>query len=168
VTVDMQETRGSTASKRAFAELENISPSRVSQMIGDGLPVEPNGRIDIEKGRAWITANIDPNRRRTISGDGAVRSSKAKKETADAEISRLKAEKLGGALIDRAQALQQIEGRARFEREAWTGWVNRVAPEIAIATQAEISIVVGVLDRLVREQLATLSETPFTLATASA
>ena len=37
--------------KKAFGELVGVSPGRVSQMIAQGLPVEPNGRIDIAAGK---------------------------------------------------------------------------------------------------------------------
>ena len=96
-----------------------------------------------------------------------MRSSKAKKETAEAEIARLKAAKLAADLIDRAATLRAIEGRARFERDAWVGWVNRAAPEIASAMNSELAAVVAVLDRLVREQLATLAATPLDLGEAA-
>jgi hypothetical protein len=164
---NMQETQGSTVSKRGFAELIGVTPGRVSQMLKDGLPVEPNGRIVVDAGRAWVTANVDPNRRRLhLDGDGPVRSSKAKKETAEAEIAHLRAAQLGGELIERAATLQAIEGRSRFEQEAWIGWVNRASPEIAAAVNADLAAVVAVLDRLVREQLATLATTPLDLGIA--
>jgi hypothetical protein len=156
----MQETQDGTVSKRGFAEELGVSAGRVSQMIKDGLPVEPNGRINIDAGRAWYRANVDANRRRVqIDGDGPVRSSKVKRENAEAEIARLKAERMAENLIDRAATLQAIEGRARFERDAWIGWVNRAAPEIATAG-TELAAVVAVLDRLVREHLAQIAETP--------
>lgn len=50
-------------SKSAFAGLVNLSPGRVSQMIRQGLPVEPSGKIDIARGKIWIQENVDPRRR---------------------------------------------------------------------------------------------------------
>lgn len=167
----MQETQGflpisqapaapSTLSKKAFGEVIGVSPGRVSQMITAGLPVEPNGRIDPAKGRAWVAANVDPNRRRA-SVDGSplgFASSRAEREAADAKTARLKAERLEGNLLDRKAALAAIETRARAERDAWISWVNRVAPEVASETDADLGAVVALLDRLVRDQLATLAE----------
>lgn len=49
-------------SKSAFARVANISPGRVSQMIKAGLPVEPDGKIDIARGKIWMQENIDPRR----------------------------------------------------------------------------------------------------------
>jgi hypothetical protein len=158
----MQEANNSTGiSKRAFADAIGVTPGRVSQMIGAGLPVTAAGRIDLERGKAWVSENIDANRRRVAPG--AVQPRNASRNLLDAsqaEIARLKAAQLGGNLIDRVATLQAIEGRARFEREAWIGWVNRAAPEIASATNADLQSVVAVLDRLVRDHLANLAQTP--------
>lgn len=157
-------TLAETLSKKGFAELLGVSPGRVSQLITAGLPVEPNGRIHVGRGKAWVAANVDPNRRRA-SVDGpapspALLSSRAVRDAAEAEIARLKAEKMGRHVIDRAAALRAIENRARLERDAWLGWVNRAAPEIASSTGADLSTVVAVLDRLVRAQLVTLADMP--------
>ena len=167
----MQETQGfladfgpprppSTLSKKAFGEAIGVSPGRVSQMIAAGLPVEPNGRVDPAKGKAWVAANVDPSRRRA-NVDGSplgFASSRAEREAADAKTARLKAERLEGNLLDRTAALMAIETRARAERDAWISWVMRVAPEVATATDADLGAVVALLDRLVRDQLAALSE----------
>jgi hypothetical protein len=153
-----------TLSKKGFAEAIGVSAGRVSQMIAGGLPVEPNGRIHVARGKAWVASNVDPNRRRASldapSAPPALVSSRAVRDAAEAEIARLKAERMGRALIDRAATLRTIESRARFERDAWLGWVNRAAPEIASATGADLAATVAVLDRLVRAQLVTLAELP--------
>lgn len=157
-----------TISKKGFAELLRVSPGRVSQLITAGLPVEPNGRIHVARGKAWVAENVDPNRRRA-SLDGPASSAsvppvlvshRAVRDAAEAEIARLKAERMGRALIDRAATLRTIESRARFERDAWLGWVNRAAPEIASTTGADLAATVAVLDRLVRAQLNVLADVP--------
>lgn len=168
----MQETQGflpisqtsvapATLSKKAFGEAIGISAGRVSQMIAMGLPVEPNGRVDLTKGRAWVSEHIDPNRRRAAVPDGSplgFASSRAEREASDAKTARLKAERMEGNLIDRTAALRAIETRARAERDAWISWVNRVASAVASATDSDLGLVVALLDRLVRDQLATLAE----------
>lgn len=157
-----------TLSKRGFSELIGVSPGRVSQMISDGLPVEPNGRIDIAKGKAWVASNVDENRRRArVDGGNLFDSSKREREAAEARIARIKAERLADRVIDRDETLRTIETRARFERDAWIGWVNRAAPEIARLVNADVTVVVSVLDRMVREQLATLAATPLGLPAAT-
>lgn len=153
-----------TLSKKGFAEAIGVSPGRVSQLIAAGLPTEPNGRVNVERGKAWIAENVDPNRRRA-SLDGTMlplagQTAKSKRDIAEAEIARLKAEKMGNQLIDRATTLRTVETRARAERDAWIGWVNRAAPEIAAAAGGDLATIVGALDRLVRDQLAALADMP--------
>jgi hypothetical protein len=168
----MQETHGlfgldppsaapPTLSKKAFGEAIGVSAGRVTQMIAMGLPVEPNGRVDLARGRKWVSDHIDPNRRRASLPEGSplgFASSRSEREAADAKTARLKADKLEGALINRNAALRAIETRARAERDARISWVNRVGPEVAILTGSDLGLVVAMLDRLVRDQLATLAE----------
>ncbi|AXS39706.1 hypothetical protein [Breoghania sp. L-A4] len=150
-----------TLSKRAFGEAIGVSAGRVSQLIAAGLPVEPNGRIELARGRDWYRENVDGNRRRGEAGDDwTLASAKAEREAADAKTARLKAEILAGNLIERRAALQAIESRARAERDAWIGWVNRVAPALATSTGGDLSAIVAILDREVRDQLASLARTP--------
>jgi len=148
-----------TASKKGFSEIIGVSAGRVSQLIAAGLPVLPNGRIDIRAGKDWVRANIDRNRRRSLPDEdpSLPRSARADREIADAELARLKADRLAGRLIDREATLRWIEGRARGERDAWIGWVNRVAPEIA-AGGNDIASIATALDKAVRDHLASLAE----------
>ncbi|MEM6383441.1 MAG: hypothetical protein AAF739_12260 [Pseudomonadota bacterium] len=146
-----------TLSKRGFAEQLGISATRVSQMIADGLPTEPNGRISLERGRQWYAQNVDPNRKRLLGSSGDQMPYKSQRAEAEAKIAKLKADRLEGTLIDRQAALLAIEAQARTERDAWIGWVNRVAPEIARETDSELAAVVGILGRLVREQLVSIA-----------
>jgi hypothetical protein len=157
----MHGTQGLTLSKSEFAAAVGVSPGRVSQLVRDGLPVEADGRVNIDAGKAWIAANIDPRRRRALPSDTASRrSSRAERDSAEAEIAKLRAARLAGDVIDRDATLCAIETRARFERDAWIGWTNRAAPEIARTVNADLAAIVAVLDRLVRDQLATLAATP--------
>lgn len=176
----MQETRGllfgqdhtqtpRTVSKRGFAEIIGVTPGRVSQLVAAGLPVEPNGRIDLARGREWVRDHVDQNRRRAniepeeAPAASAPMTARGRRDLAEAEIARLKAERLAGRLVDRRATLRVVEGRARFERDAWIGWVNRVSPAIAGETGAELGLVVATLDREVRAQLAALADTPLEL-----
>ncbi|BBF94902.1 hypothetical protein [Blastochloris tepida] len=152
-----------TVSKRAFADLIGVTQGRVSQMIKAGLPVEPNARIHVAKGRAWVRDNIDTNRRRASLGeddDLRAPTPRSTRDAAEAEIALLKAGRLAGNLIDRKATLRTIETRARQERDAWIGWVNRAAPELARLPAGDLAAMVAALDRLVRDQLAALAAMP--------
>ena len=87
-------------------------------------------------------------------------SARGQRDVAEAEISRLKAEKMAGRLIDQRATLRAVEGRARFERDSWIGWVNRAAPAVASEAGADLALVVAIFDREVRAQLAALAATP--------
>jgi hypothetical protein len=159
---------GGTMSKSSFARLIGVTPGRVSQLIAKGMPTEPDGTVDVAKAKAWIRDNIDPTRGHAkvdeVEGPlplppptSTPRSEKTAEETA---FLRTKRERLQGTLISKAETLQAIETRSRAERDSWLGWVNRIAPEMARATNADLAMVVALLDRHVREQLATLASVP--------
>jgi phage terminase Nu1 subunit (DNA packaging protein) len=161
-----------------FAQIIHASPKTVSRFVKAGLPVEPNGRIDVEKGWAWLRAQKaaeeageatsrlsarPPREAVTATARPAPSAARGKRDVAEAEIARLKAEKLAGRLIDQRATLRIVEGRARFERDAWIGWVNRAAPLVASEAGADLALVVAILDREVRAQLAALAATPLEL-----
>lgn len=158
-----------TLSKSAFAEHVGLTPSRVSQLIKVGFPVEPSGRIDVARGLAWIDDNLRPDRRRKDPRDvqpappAAALSPRAARDVAEAEIAQAKASRLRERLIDRHAALRVIETRARLERDALLGWVNRVAPLIAAETGGELATITAVLDREARAHLIALADMPLEL-----
>ena len=155
----MQQMQGLNVSKSEFAAIAGVSPSRVSQWVRDGFPIDEAGRVSVESGKAWVAEHVDPRRRR-LPGNGSVpASSRATRDAAEAEIARLKADRLAGRLIERDAVVRAIEARARFERDSWIGFVNRAAPEIAGAG-GDLAAVIAVLDRIVRDQLAMLAATP--------
>ena len=151
--------------KIRFAQLIHCSPATVTRHVKAGLPVEPNGRINVEKGWARIRAREDgePGDQASPAIDLSPMSARGKRDVAEAEISRLKAEKMAGRLIDLKATLRAVEGRARFERDAWIGWVNRAAPLVASEAGADLALVVAILDREVRAQLGALAATPLEL-----
>jgi hypothetical protein len=154
-----------TVTKAEFARLIGVTPGRVSQLIKIGLPVEPNGRIHLEKGREWVRENVDAARRRSLleAGEpagGLAANPRAVRAIAEAKLASLKADRLEKSLINRAATLRAIEARARQERDAWLGWVHRAAPELARLQAGDLNAFVATLDRLVREQLAMLADMP--------
>lgn len=147
-----------TVSKKGFAEMIGVSQGRISQMITAGLPVEANGRINIAEGRMWVADNVDQNRRRSGASGDSLYSPKAQREIAEAQIAQLKAERLGGRLVERSEFEGLVFKRARAERDAWQSWPLRIAGEMAAELKIEESVLLAVLQRLVREQLTDLAE----------
>lgn len=150
-------------SKSEFGRRVGLSPSRIGQLVRLGMPSTPEGKIEEKAGRAWIKANLDGHRRaarkgRAVEGEaGAVTRLRAEKLRQESELLALELRRKAGELLDRRSALAAIESRARHERDALIGWVNRAAPEIATVTGADLGAVVGVLDRLVRLHLADMA-----------
>lgn len=161
-----------TVSKKGFAELMGVTASRVSQLITAGLPVEPNKRIHVARGRDWMDRNIDANRRRPAGNPanglsapaGGFLSPRAERDSAEAEIARLKAHRMAERHLDKRATLRVIEARAKAERDALIGWVNRAAPAIAAATNGDLSIITAILDREVRDHLIAMASTKLDLA----
>jgi hypothetical protein len=150
-------------SKSEFARLIGVTPARVGHWVRDGMPVTATGRVDIAEGQRWVSENVDPSRRETWQRMLSPSPARGEREVAEAEIARLKAGKLAGSLIGLRATLRVVEGRARYERDAWIGWVNRAAPLIASAAGADMALIVAVLDHEVRAQLAALAAQPLEL-----
>ncbi|WP_444870378.1 hypothetical protein ACTTAF_17490 [Rhodobacter capsulatus] len=54
----------SSETKTAFATRVGLTKGRISQLVAEGLPVRPDGQIDVAEGLAWIEDNLDPSRRK--------------------------------------------------------------------------------------------------------
>ncbi|MFN4142772.1 hypothetical protein [Aestuariivirga sp.] len=147
----------------AFAKEVGLSRGRIAQLVGEGLPVEPDGGIDLKKGKRWIADNLDPKRREAATGTapegklGMVAAMRAQKLLRETKLIDMEVKRKEGSLLDRAEVEKAIFERARFERDAWIGWVSRAAAELAAETGADPQIIFAGLDRRVREQLYALS-----------
>lgn len=149
-----------TLSKRAFAAHIGLSAGRISQLIHEGLPVEPNGRIHVERATGWYRRNVDHNRRKGSDPERKPLGARAELDRIRADRARLDLDKARGDLADRSAVEAAIFDRARAERDAWIAWCNRAAPHIAEETDANPAILLALLDRLVRDQLAMLASRP--------
>lgn len=158
--MDAQELQPETLSKKGFAEHLGITPGRVSQLIAQGLPVEPNGRVNVDKATGWYRRNVDPNRRQASAGDRLPVSSRGEYDRIRAERARLALDRESGALVDRAAVERAVFDRARGERDAWIGWSSRAAAAVAGELGVDPGAAFAVLDRLVRDQLGALAARP--------
>jgi phage terminase Nu1 subunit (DNA packaging protein) len=113
--------------KKSFAELVGVSPGRVSQMIRDGLPVEPDGRIDVARGKLWIKDHISPTRSAAQSDQDDLPFA-AQADAAD-ERRRLLKEQADGQALKNAVARRELVPASEIERE-WTGIVRRARSAI--------------------------------------
>jgi hypothetical protein len=49
--------------KAEAARILNVSKARVTQYVKAGMPVRPDGSVDIAEAQAWVAKNIDPAKR---------------------------------------------------------------------------------------------------------
>lgn len=152
--------------KKAVAEVLGVHPSRVSQLIKQGMPTEPNGRVSIAKARAWAAAHLDPTRAKILRDTGQGRPSSAggairvELDTVRVARARLELDRQRGALVDRQSVEAAVFARARAERDAHMAWAVRVAPVIAVRLGIDAAVLLAQLEaemRLHLEQLAGLS-----------
>lgn len=136
----------------------DLSPARISQLISQGLPIKPNGKIDVAAGRRWYEEHTDPDRRKAQRNGHTSAAEELKR--IQIERARLDLEQKRGTLIDRKAAEEAIFTRARAERDAWLAWAARAAPGLAQRLGIAPARIFTELDREVRAHLARLSETP--------
>ncbi|MBF0246834.1 MAG: hypothetical protein HQL36_01980 [Alphaproteobacteria bacterium] len=162
-------------SKAQFAREVGLSRGRISQLIGQGLPVREDGKIDRETALGWMEKNLDPSRRKAVPIDGvedpapaphsldgapSLKDLKSVHEAVKVKRAKLQYERELGKLVDREDVERVILTRARRERDTHLAWVMRTAPVIAGELGADPGDVFAVLDRHMREHLEDLSKTP--------
>jgi hypothetical protein len=155
-------------SKSEFAARVGVTKGRVSQLVAAGLPVREDGKIDIETGLAWMEANLDPAKRNKGGAkiedemDGGPSLAEARRLHLIVQIQRAKIalRQERGELISADQAKITIFNRARAERDSHIAWVQRSAPILAGELGCDPAQMFAALDRLMREHLEHLADTP--------
>lgn len=158
-----------TVTRLAYAKSRGLTSGRISQLISEGLPVDKDGKIDPDKADEWRSENIAPRpapaegapsrdaRSGAMSSFADVRRAKA---SIEARLAHLELQKRQGELIEKAVVEKTVFERARYERDAWLGWIQRAAPELAAELECDPAKCFALLDRLVRENLADIAKTP--------
>lgn len=155
------------------------SAGRVSQLIPEGLPVEPNGLIDVDKADAWLDSRRQRVELRIPANTGQVPTAQAPKVTPDIPAMPQSAGGLGNQLLsarvqkEKAQAAltlvkvgerrdelgSKAEGRAESRRAAETVRNSRIdeARSDALALAGQFGLDLGEVQvlmlRLAREHL---------------
>jgi hypothetical protein len=153
--------------KAAFAEKVGLTRGRISQLIGKGLPVTPDGRINVEAGLRWMEDNLDPDRRGKGGKGGTAPSTtpslaEARRlhEIVKVQRAKLALERERGDLVHRSVVKGAVFARAKAERDAHMAWVARVTPLLASELGADPARTFAALDRLMREHLVDLARLP--------
>jgi phage terminase Nu1 subunit (DNA packaging protein) len=136
-----------TLRKIAFAKHVGVTPGRVSQYIKEGMPVEPDGRIDVARGEQWIKANVSPTRSAAQSAqsdlpfaaqrDAAEERIRLVREQADREA--LKNQRLRGELVPAADVERAWSNILRQVRSAVLAVPSRVRQQLPHLTAHDIA-----------------------------
>ncbi|KIL96759.1 hypothetical protein CCC_01625 [Paramagnetospirillum magnetotacticum MS-1] len=153
--------------KTEFAARVGLTKGRISQLVADGLPVQPDGTIAIAEGLAWMESNLDPARRNkggtpapVATGTLSLAEARRMYMVVQVQRARLAYDKERGQVIDAKEAAAAVFSRAKAERDAHMAWVSRTAPLLAAETGADPQATFAALDRFMREHLEHLSDTP--------
>lgn len=153
--------------KTEFAARVGLTKGRISQLVADGLPVQPDGTIAIAEGLAWMESNLDSARRNkggtpAPAASGTLSLSEARRMYMVVQVqrARLAYDKERGQVIDAKEAAAAVFSRAKAERDAHMAWVSRTAPLLAAETGTDPQMTFAALDRFMREHLEHLSDTP--------
>lgn len=163
---DMPKLKEEAESKADFAARVGLTRGRISQLIAEGLPVQVDGRINVEAGLSWMENNLDPSRRNKggvsqHEGSGpSLTEARRLHLIVQVQRAKLALEQERGTLINADEAVNTVFARARAERDAHIAWVQRSAPVIAGELGADPNKTFAVLDRLMREHLEQLADTP--------
>lgn len=112
-------------SKSGFAREVSLSPGRISQMIKDGLPVEPDGKIDIARGKIWIQENIDP-RRSAAQPQGQLSFERPNRES---QRDRLAREQADHAAMKNAKMRGELVAAVEVEQR-WSDILRRIRSKL--------------------------------------
>lgn len=138
--------------KSAFAREVGLSPGRVSQMVKDGLPVEANGKIDPERGRGWMRANIDPRRSALRPGRAvapvAVASERERLAREQADAVALKNAKLRGELVPAIEVEKRWSDILRRVRSGVLAAPSRVRQTLPHLTSRDVAAIDAELRRV--------------------
>ena len=165
-------------SKAAFARRIGVTPQRSTQLVDRGMPVRPDGSIDVNTALAWLDENLDTSKRvggkrvggkhagstwpadapATIAAGPSLAEAKRIHELVKVQRARLALERERGDLVSRNEVKVALFAWGRQERDSWLAWCRRVVPLIAAETGANAGTLFAALDRHIREHLNDLAE----------
>jgi len=134
-------------SKAALARKLEVSRARVSQLIGQGLPVRADGKVDLELALEWISARVDRSVGRkpapststseSINQPGPadplriIALARARKLLADAKRSERRERAEAGEYVPRTQAVEYAAAFSLLTRDAVMTMADRLAGKLA-------------------------------------
>lgn len=147
--------------KGDFAKVIGVSPGRVSQMITAGLPVQADGRIDVQVGKLWVQGNVSLTRSAAQAKGGQDELPFPAQLSANEERLRLLREQADHAALKNAALRRELVPAVEVERE-WAGMLRLVRSGVLAApsrlrqmlphlTADDIDTIDGELRRILEE-----------------
>lgn len=145
--------------KTDFAKLAKVSPGRVSQMVKDGLPVEPDGRIDVIRGKAWIKDNVSASRSAAqaaqrdlpFAAQPDAASERLRLLTAQADAAELKAASLRRDLVPAVEVEREWSGLLRLVRSGVLAVPSRLRQVLPHLTASDMNAIDAELRCILKE-----------------
>ncbi len=124
-----------TISKSSFAKLINVSPGRISQMITAGMPVERDGKIDVARGKLWISENINPTRAASQAQGATLFGEEKQAVSLTAERARLAKAQADAVELKNAAMRRELVPAIEVER-LWSGeWMQLRSRVLAVPSR---------------------------------
>lgn len=160
-------------SQAELARRLGLTRGRISQYKSCGMPVRPDGKVEVSEALDWIARNTDPNRRKHAVEPGNGNASppadfneiRTEHERVKLARARQAYERESGVTVYKADVEAAIYARARMEREAHENFTVRVAPLLAAEFGADERAMLEALDRHMREHLEALAKAPLEMTT---
>ncbi|WP_376957712.1 hypothetical protein ABNQ39_11325 [Azospirillum sp. A26] len=169
--------------KAAFARRVGLSRARVTQYAAKGLPVTPDGKVDVGAALEWMSRELDPTQRVAQSkakarpalvppvpvpvegdndsegeDDGNLIAARTEHEWLKVERARLALELARGDVAPWAEINRVLFEHGRRNRDAWMAWAQRVVPNMAAELKVDGGTLTAVLRKFVTAHLRELSE----------
>jgi phage terminase Nu1 subunit (DNA packaging protein) len=148
-----------TVTKAAFARTLGVSRSRVSAFVKRGLPIRPDGKIDLPAALNWVRENVEqtthfPDRgvnklsaEALPTGEGAddgplpFPEAKAMRETYLAKIARLEYQVRAGSLLEKSAVAREWASALRDLRARLVAVPARCGAALPHLDKAEVEVV---------------------------
>lgn len=114
--------------KAALARELGLTRGRISQYIASGMPVLPDGRVDVSEAKRWVAENVVRPDRVTSEG---YHEAKRIDAIFRAKLMWLAYERRASALVERAAVRKRLDSHFSTLRAGLAAMTDRLAPQLA-------------------------------------
>lgn len=149
--------------KAAFSRRLGASKSWVSQLIGRGMPLTPDGKaVPVAAALKWVKENVQ--QPEDGEDESSITGARIRLILAQAELAEINVLKERGGVIDREAARRGVMAFARVYRDGVLNFAARQGPEIAHKLGVDPRALIAELEAQLRQLLVDLSKQPMPIA----